>query len=110
MWPDELEELVYVFVRADLAKRRRQRAAATLTRYVLARHTRSWFLLWSCPWLWQGRELLWPHSVAVRVSWSVLRAAHAGSIIFGQPVRPHSAWQHLLVASVHRGEISPWFY
>ena len=80
----------------------RERAAATLTRYVLARLTRSWFLLWSRPWLWQGRALLWPHSVAMRVSWSVLRVAHAGSIIFGRPVRPNSAWQHMLVGSLQR--------
>ena len=85
----------------------RERAAATLTRYVLARLTRSWFLLWSRPWLWQGRALLWPHSVAMRVSWSVLRVAHAGSIIFGRPVRPNSAWQHMLVAAARRGEMWP---
>ena len=30
VWPDELEELVYVFVRIELVKRRRQRAAACL--------------------------------------------------------------------------------
>ena len=76
VWPDELEELVYVFVRTDLVKRRRQRAAACLTRYVLARLTRRWFVLRARPWLWQGGELLWPHPVAMRVSWDAMRAAH----------------------------------
>ena len=59
------------------------------------------------PWLWQGRALLWPHPVAMHVSWAVIRAAHPGSKIFGQSVRPRSPWQHMLVASVHRGEMFP---
>jgi hypothetical protein len=104
VWPDELAELVYVFVRIDMVKRRRQRAAVCLTRHVLARLTRRWFVMRARPWLWQGRALLWPHPVAMRVSWDAMRAAHPGSKIFGQSVRPHSAWQHMLVASVHRGE------
>ena len=69
MWPDELEELVYVFVRIELVKRRRQRAAACLTRHVRARLTRRWFVMRARPWLWQGRALLWPHPVAMHLSW-----------------------------------------
>ena len=107
MWPDELEELVYVFVRIELVKRRRQRAAACLTRHVRARLTRRWFVMRARPWLWQGRALLWPHPVAMHVSWDVMRAAHPCSKIFGQSVRPRSPWQHMLVASVHRGEMFP---
>jgi len=107
VWPDELEELVYVFVRIELVKRRRQRAAACLTRHVRARLTRRWFVMRARPWLWQGRALLWPHPVAMHVSWDVMRAAHPGSKIFGQSVRPRSPWQHMLVASVHRGEMFP---
>ena len=107
MWPDELEELVYVVVRIELVKRRRQRAAACLTRHVRARLTRRWFVMRARLWLWQGRALLWPHPVAMHVSWDVMRAAHPGSKIFGQSVRPRSPWQHMLVASVHRGEMFP---
>ena len=107
VWPDELEELVYVFVRIELVKRRRQRAAACLTRHVRARLTRRWFVMRARPWLWQGRALLWPHPVAMHVSWDVMRAAHPCSKIFGQSVRPRSPWQHMLVASVHRGEMFP---
>ena len=31
----------------------------------------------------------------------------SGLEVFGQYVRPNSAWQHMLVASVHRGEMWP---
>ena len=72
-----------------------------------ARLTRRWFLAIRSPWRSQGRTLLWPHAVAMHVSWDVLRAALPGSNIFGQHVRPNSAWQHMLVASVHRGEMWP---
>ena len=95
VWPEDLEELIYVLVRADLVERRRKRAAARLTGYVLTYLTRRWFVL-------RKRPLLWPHGVAMYVSWRVLRAAPPGSLIFGQRVRPGSPWQHLLVASAHR--------
>ena len=107
VWPDDVEEMVYVLVRSELIKQRRKRAASSLTRYALARLTRRWFLAIRTPWRLQGRTLLWPHAAAMHVSWDVLRAALPGSKIFGQYVRPNSAWQHMLVASVHRGEMWP---
>ena len=107
MWPDDVEEMVYVLVRSELIKQRRKRAAPSLTRYALARLTRRWFLAIRTPWRSQGHTLLWPHAVAMHVSWDVLRAALPGSKIFGQYVRPNSEWQHMLVASVHRGEMWP---
>ena len=107
VWPDDVEEMVYVLVRSELIKQRRKRAASSLTRYVLARLTRRWFLAIRTPWRSQGHTLLWPHAVAMHVSWDVLRAALPGSKIFGQYVRPNSEWQHMLVASVHRGEMWP---
>ena len=107
VWPDDLEDLINAFIRSNLTQQRRKRAATCLTRYALARQTRRWFVLRLRPWLWQGRALLWPHIVAMRVSWDVLCMAHPGSKIFGQSVRPNSAWQHMLVASVHRGELWP---
>ena len=107
MWPDDVEEMVYVLVRSELIKQRRKRAASSLTRYALAGLTRRWFLAIRTPWRLQGRTLLWPHAAAMHVSWDVLRAALPGSKIFGQYVRPNSEWQHMLVASVHRGEMWP---
>ena len=84
MWPDDVEEMVYVLVRSELIKQRRKRAASSLTRYALARLTRRWFLAIRTPWRLQGSTLLWPHAVAMHVSWDVLRAALPGSKIFGQ--------------------------
>ena len=49
MWPDDLQKMVYAYViRAELIEHR-QRAAATLTRYVLAWLTRTWFLCRDMP-------------------------------------------------------------
>ena len=79
MWPDDVEEMVYVLVRSELIKQRRKRAASSLTRYALARLTRRWFLAIRTPWRLQGRTLLWPHAAAMHVSWDVLRAALPGS-------------------------------
>ena len=35
MWPDDVEEMVYVLVRSELIKQRRKRAASSITRYAL---------------------------------------------------------------------------
>ena len=67
MWPDDVEEMVYVLVRSELIKQRRKRAASSLTRYALARLTRRWFLAIRTPWRLQGSTLLWPHAAAMHV-------------------------------------------
>ena len=110
VWPDDLVKMVYLFViRADLIEHR-QRAAATLTRYVRARLTRSWFVLRNLPPLAspitgpERSELLWPHPVAMSVAWPVLRAARPGSLVFGRRVLRPGEWQLILVAAAHRGD------
>ena len=112
MWPDDLQKMVYAYViRAELIEHR-QRAAATLTRYVLARLTRTWFLCRDMPALAshtgpEWSDLLWPHAVAMSVSWPVLCAARPGSFVFGRRVLRRSEWQLIVVAAVQRGERGP---
>jgi len=112
VWPDDLQKMVYAYViRAELIEHR-QRAAATLTRYVLARLTRTWFVCRDMPALAshtgpEWSDLLWPHAVAMSVSWPVLCAARPGSFVFGRRVLRRSEWQLRAVAAVQRGERGP---
>ena len=78
VWPDDLQKMVYAYViRAELIEHR-QRAAATLTRHVLARLTRTWFVCRDMPALashaglaWA--DLLWPHAGHVGIVASIVR-------------------------------------
>ena len=107
VWPDDLEYLVYRFLRAIKLEQRRLRATLTIQRYTLTRLTRRWFEFYNLPGLieWNGivthDRLFWPCAVVMHVSLHVIRRARPGSIILRMPVADGSAWQHLVYVAVY---------
>ena len=90
--------MVYALViRTELIERRHH-AAVVIQCVVLTKLTRRWFSYRAT------NACVWPHAVAMAVPWSVLCAAHPGSVVFGRRVYRPFEWQLLLVAAAARRE------
>ena len=113
MWPDDLQRMVYALVIRTELTEQRHRAATTTTRYELARLTRTWFVFRDMPALFSSAtgpacsDNLWPRSVAMSVSWPVLRAARPGSVVFGRRVLRRGEWQLMVMAAARRRDAGP---
>ena len=111
-WPDDVEILVLNLRRRLLTQRHehvRRAAAVVLQRKMLTKLVRRWFVYRDMPALVSSTEparspLLWPHSVAMSVSWPVVCAARPGTLVFGRRVMLRGEWQLIVVAAAQRGE------